>query len=297
MKKITVVTHSGPYHADDLFAAATLSLFLSAQGEKIEITRTRDESIIEAADYVIDVGGVYDEAHFRFDHHQSGGAGSRTNGVPYASFGLVWKFCGEKLCGSKMIAGQIDEKIVQAIDAHDNGFDIADPKIKGVDHYTIQNFFYAFRPTWKEDTSMDAVFMELIELAKAILAREITRALDKEEAKAFVEKAYADAEDKRLIVLDGFWPWTDVIAEHKEPLYIVFKERSEDKWCARAVQENDQLFKNRKDFPLKWAGKRDAELATITGVSDAIFCHNKLFMVATHSKEGAIQLAKLALEA
>lgn len=295
MKKITIVTHSGSYHADDLFAVAALSLFLAP--EKIEVVRTRDPAIISKGDYVVDVGGVYDEKLHRFDHHQTGGAGVRANGIPYAAFGLVWKFFGEKLCGSKKIADAIDEKLVAPLDAHDNGFDITDSKIPNINPYLVQDFFYAFRPTWKEETSMDAVFMELIELAKTILAREIIRANDKEEAKAFVEKAYNDAEDKRLIVLDGFWPWTDVIAAHPEPLYVVFEDHAERKWCARAVTINDQSFRNRKDFPAKWAGKRNAELASITGVSDAMFCHNNLFIAVAHSKEGAIQLAKLALEA
>jgi uncharacterized UPF0160 family protein len=37
------------------------------------------------------------------------------------------------------------------------------------------------------------------------------------------------------------------------------------------------------------------ELAQVTGVADAVFCHNKLFMAVAKSKEGAIKLAELAL--
>lgn len=299
MKKTTIITHNGSYHADDLFAVAALSLFLSGEGQakdKVEIIRTRDADIIKGGDYVVDVGGIYDEAKFRFDHHQIGGAGTRDNGIPYASFGLVWKFCGEKLCDSKEIADSIDERLVAPIDANDSGVDIADFKFKGVSPYLIQDFFYAFRPTWKEDSSIDAVFVELVELAKALLAREIKRAVDRKEAEVFVEKAYEDSEDKRLIVLDQYWPWRDVILNYEEPLFIVFKERG-DNWCARAVPENDESFSNRKDFPLEWAGKRGKELADITGVPDAIFCHNKLFTAYAGSKEGAIELAKLAIEA
>ena len=41
MKKIIIATHSGSFHADDLFAVATLSLLLGK--ENIEVIRTRDE--------------------------------------------------------------------------------------------------------------------------------------------------------------------------------------------------------------------------------------------------------------
>lgn len=293
MNKVKVVTHNGSYHADDLFAVAALSLLISPN--EIELIRTREEAVIKTADYVVDVGSIYDEAKFRFDHHQEGGAGERANGIPYASFGLVWKFCGEKLCGSKEIADAIDRKLVAPIDANDNGFCISESKISDEGPYLIQDFFYAFRPTWKEDTSIDAVFAELLGLAKVLLVREIKRAKDEKEAGVFVENAYKTADDKRLIVLEQFRPWKDVLLHHPEPLFVVFKEKGEN-WCARAIPKNHNSFENRKDFPTSWAGKRDAALIEITGVPDAVFCHNKLFCAFALSREGAVALAKLALE-
>ena len=74
-----LITHNGSFHADDIFACATLSLMLEKAGEKFEVIRTRDEEIIKTGDYVFDVGGIYDENLNRFDHHQTGGAGIRGN--------------------------------------------------------------------------------------------------------------------------------------------------------------------------------------------------------------------------
>lgn len=34
------------------------------------VTRTRDYALLEAMDVVVDVGGVYDPATHRYDHHQ-----------------------------------------------------------------------------------------------------------------------------------------------------------------------------------------------------------------------------------
>ena len=39
----------------------------------------------------------------------------------------------------------------------------------------------------------------------------------------------------------------------------------------------------------------DEEFEKITGVEGAVFCHRTLFMAVAKSKEGAIKLAKLAL--
>ena len=48
----TIVTHDGSFHADDVFAVATLlKLFPDAN-----VIRTRDTSVIERADVVVDVG-------------------------------------------------------------------------------------------------------------------------------------------------------------------------------------------------------------------------------------------------
>ena len=105
-----LITHNGSFHADDIFACATLSLMLEKAGEKFEVIRTRDEEIIKTGDYVFDVGGIYDENLNRFDHHQIGGAGKRQGGIEYSSFGLVWKKFGEEICGSKEVALTIDKK-------------------------------------------------------------------------------------------------------------------------------------------------------------------------------------------
>ena len=57
-KKI-VITHDGNFHPDDVFAVATISLLNDG---KIKVIRSRDYSLYEKADYVLDTGDVYDPA-------------------------------------------------------------------------------------------------------------------------------------------------------------------------------------------------------------------------------------------
>lgn len=73
-KKLKIITHSGKFHADEVFATAVLEILLGK--DKVEIIRSRDNSVIDSGDYVVDVGGVYDPKTNRFDHHQEERAGN-----------------------------------------------------------------------------------------------------------------------------------------------------------------------------------------------------------------------------
>lgn len=294
-KTRTVVAHNGGFHSDDIFAVASLSLAFQKE-YRLKVIRTRDERIIRGADFVVDVGGVYSPARNRFDHHQKGGAGERKNSISYASFGLVWKKYSVKICGSKEIGDNIDRRIVQPVDAIDNGEEISKPVFKDIFPYTIDDFLVSFNPTWKEDgKDIDKIFLRVVDIATSILGREISRARQVLEAGKFVEKFYKKADDKRLIVFSKYFPFGKFLEKYKQPLFVVYPTDSNKNWAVRAVKSSKNSFKNRKDFPKSWAGKRDAELQKVTGVPDAIFCHNKRFLAVAGSKVGAIALAKLAL--
>lgn len=287
-----IVTHNDRFHADDVCAMATLRILL---GDTItEVLRTRDQDTIKNADIVFDVGHIYDPDTNRFDHHQSEGAGKRENGIPYASFGLVWKKYGKEICNSQEVADLIEKKLVQVIDAHDNGFIISDYKYPNIREYTISTICGIFGATWKEEDNYDKAFFEVVELVEKILRREIKIAQDKIEAIPFVERAYQDAEDKRIIILDGYYPWNDVLNKYKDVLFVVSPSKDGKQWRAESVQEEG--FINRKGFPPAWAGLRGADLEKVTGIPGSLFCHRAVFLAVGNTKEVAIKLAKIALE-
>lgn len=289
-KKKIIVTHDSTFHADDIFAIATL--FILYKGN-IKVIRTRDEKLIKSADIVCDVGGEYVKTNNRFDHHQIVGAGKRSNGIPYASFGLVWDKFGEELCGSPEVAKMIDEKLVQAIDANDNGVDLSITN-GPANPYFIQSAFYSFRPSWKEPQDYDSQFFKVVDIAKKILEREILKSKDSFDGEKFIYEIYQKSENKKLLIFDLKYPWEENTVKYSEPL-IVVAPRPDGRWKAEAVFKKIGGMERRISFPVSWAGNRDDELVQITGVSDAIFCHNGLFMVVAKSKEGAIALANKAL--
>lgn len=295
-KRKIIAVHNGSFHADDIFACTVIKL--AFKNRRFKIIRTRDEEIIQKADFVVDVGGIYDLEKNCFDHHQVGGAGKRDNGIPYASFGLVWKTFGEKICNSLEIAKNIDQFLVQPIDANDNGVDICKPIYPNLLPYRINEFFAAFFPTIFEKTNKNKVFLKMVTLAKKVLKREIKKNKDKIKIKRIIEKYYFKATDKRIVIIgepnvsrQDVW---ESLKNYSEPLFVIYQ--SGDSWNAVAMRENQTSYKNKKDFPLEWAGFRDEELQKISGIPDAIFCHNSLFLVGAKSKEGALQMAQKALE-
>ena len=291
-----LITHNGSFHADDIFACATLSILLEKKAETFEIIRTRDEDLIKNGDYVFDVGGIYDENSNRFDHHQKGGAGKRDNEVPYSSFGLVWKKFGEELCGSKESMQIVDIKLVAPIDAGDNGYDLINVKHE-IFPYLIQDVFSTFRPTSLENLDRDEQFKKALVWAKEILNREIKKANDQIEITKIIQNFYKNSTDKRLVVIDApkvsRYEIYDALQDFSEILYVVYGE--DEDWSVVAMRKDMNSFENRKDLPKTWGGLKVEELAKISRVNDALFCHNSLFLAVAKSKEGAIKLAEIAL--
>ncbi len=295
MKKL--VTHNGKYHPDEIFACAVLELVLDKQSIQYEIIRTRDEDVIKSSDYVFDVGGVYDPAINRYDHHQREGAGKRADGIPYASFGLAWKHFGMDLCPSQEIFDEVDLKIVSGIDAVDNGVSIATSLYENVGIVDFGDIGSSYMPSWKnsDNEAYDAGFFEMLSMAKGFLSRKISLLIDLKEAEILVEAAYQASEDKRLVILDEYYSGKEVLSLHPEPLFVMFPNTINGTWMVSTVRDDNSSFINRKDLPAEWAGLRDNDFAAVSGVPDAVFCHKGLFLMAAKSREGAIALAKKSL--
>lgn len=294
-KKKLIITHDSGYHADDVFACATLSIL---ENGNVKIVRTRNPEIIKKGDYVVDVGKEYDAKKNRFDHHQKEGAGKRQNGIPYASFGLVWKSFGSEVCGSEEVAEIIDQYLVQPIDATDNGVDIAKPIFSGLLPYRVNEVIGSFMPTWQEPfQNTEKAFYEALILAKKIIEREIVKTQSEIEANRCLGEAYEKSNDKRILILGKHYPMSDILSSIPEVLLIVRpRGESGESWSVKTVRKSSDSFENRKSLPASWGGLENESLQKITGVADAIFCHKGLFLAAAKSKEGAVKLAEIALK-
>lgn len=293
MSKIKIVTHNSKFHTDDIFAVATLMLVLGE--DNVEVIRSRDPEVIKTGDYVVDVGLVHDHDLHRYDHHQEGGAGKRDNGVPYASFGLVWKHFGEQICGNTDLANRIDQLLVQPIDAGDNGVKTFNKTIDGVNPYTIGAFLDTYNPSWKnEDNIRIKEFLIAVSHAKDLLKRIIVKEKDYFEADKLVVDLYNMAEDKRLIVMDKYLPSNETLCRFPEPLFTVYPQ-GDGKWVIKGLKCDEESFDYRKYLPKSWSGKNGEELEKISGVVGANSCHNALFIATAKTKEAVFKMAEIAL--
>ncbi|HEV7424421.1 MAG TPA: MYG1 family protein, partial [Candidatus Paceibacterota bacterium] len=153
-------------------------------------------------------------------------------------------------------------------------------------------------PTWLEDLALtDEFFKNNIGMAKQILKREIRHVQDKVKAEVLILEAYKNSKDKRLLTFDINCPLGDILKSLPEVLFAVYPRRHDGLWTVTAISDQGtKTFINRKDLPSAWGGLRDEELQKVTGVNDAVFCHQGLYMAVAKSKEGAIKLAQIAVE-
>jgi uncharacterized UPF0160 family protein len=288
MNDKTIVTHNGNFHADDVFSIAALKIIFPS----FKLVRTRNIDVIASADIVIDVGGEYDADAGRFDHHQRGGAGARENGIPYSSFGLIWMKYGLQICqGNQEVSNAVDAGLVSTIDAIDCGH------VKGVpEGISLSQTISMFNPTWQEDSQFDRCFDEAVDFASRVLSRFIAAANGGISAKSLVTEAINNAQDPRVIVLQTYIPWKKTVhALSEEALYVIYPSET-GQWRIQAVPVEPGSFEDRKPLPEAWAGLSDNALQEVTGIDDAMFCHNGLFIAGTKSFEGTMKMASIALK-
>jgi uncharacterized UPF0160 family protein len=291
---MVIATHDGSFHADEVFAVAALGLL----GEPVEVVRTRDPGSLAAADLRVDVGFRDDARAGDFDHHQRGFDAVRANGVRYASFGLVWREFGVRVCdGDAEVATAIDETLVQTVDANDTGQRLTEPLVDGARPFSISAVIGGFNASWDEQLSPDeerARFDAAVDLARGILAREIAVAASGRRAERIVRAAIAAAPDPRVVELPVNAPWKRVLVpETADALFVIYPKRQG--FGLEAVPGALGSFENRRDLPAAWGGLEGPDLVAVTGVEDALFCHAKRFLVVAASHDGITRLAELAL--
>lgn len=310
-----IATHSGSFHADDVFGVAVLAALFPDN----RIVRTRDNGEIAKADFAVDVGGSWDAAQGRFDHHQRGFDGARVDALGaraegYASAGLVWREYGRDYVRQvaqgmgrelseeeeKQIAGDVDTSLVRYLDLVDTGAANVAPGAFGLSSQVA-----LLNSNWLEEQDLDAVaqaslqlqrFDEARALVKRHLDRFVLRTIGQLLAAGKVRQAPRQFDGRVLVLEDGGMPWTRVVVEEMpQVLLVAYPDSEGGRWQVRTVPKEQGSFDSRLDLPEAWAGLRDAELAAASGVPDAAFCHLNLFIAVARSKQGALRLAELAL--
>jgi len=296
-----LVTHSGGFHADEVFSTVILTrLFPEAR-----LVRSRKPADIAAGPdrIVYDVGGAYDPEARIFDHHQRG-APLREDGRPLSSFGLIWRHFGRDYLAAlgvpeahrDHVHASFDGSFVLPVDLVDNG--VVSPGEAGpLAAMTLPGLIETLKPVF-DDLDPEAEtrgFEAAVAIARSFVEARVARSAAKLRAEALAEEAIAKAGTGRVLELPLGMPFRPaVIKAGADHLWFVVTPRAEE-WTLGGIRLNDEGFALRADLPAAWAGLNGADLEAASGVPGAIFCHNGRFIAAAKTREAIMAMADLAV--
>ena len=280
IQNATAFTHSGKFHADDVFSSALL-LYLNP-----EITITRGNRVPENFD-----GIVFDIGRGKYDHHQKDSR-IRENGVPYAAFGLLWEELGAEILGEEL-AQKFDEAFVQPLDNNDNTGEKNE----------LATLIGNFNPTWDAVGNNDEAFFQAVSVAGMILENKFERYKGNERADKRVEEiynkhqqAFRDREkhrdDARILILPEFVPCQKFLSE-TQIAFVIFPS-NRGGYCIQP-QKKEYSMNYKCNFPTEWLGLENEELQAATGLKTAGFCHKGGFLMTAGELADAVQACKISM--
>jgi uncharacterized UPF0160 family protein len=277
---LTVATHSGPFHADDVLACALLRVFVDAEAT---VTRTREPEVIDQADVVVDVGGRYEPEAGRFDHHQAAYEG------PFSSAGMILAWLADTDRVGPALAERLRREMVDYVDDVDNGRRSPDPQVP-----CFPLLVQALNQPASSMEEFDAAFAGAVDLADACV-RGMVAAQNAEDraARVVIEKMqWAEEVGSNLILLDEYVRWKPAYFANggeTHPTEFVIHPGPDGSWRAGAIPPTQTSFAQKVSLPLAWAGLTDAALEAVTGVAGARFCHKNRFITVFSTRDGLLE--------
>jgi len=322
----TIGTHSGTFQCDE--ALGVWMLRQLPQWREAKLVRSRDLAVLQPLDIVIDVGGVYDPAALRFDHHQRGFSETfdtcKFKRTKLSATGLVYKHFGKdvlramyprELADSRWLDaayGKLYGDMIEGVDAVDNGIEIADV-MRYREGTSLSSRVARLNPRWNEQNVDAADEDARFEDASAMTGGEFKEQLAAIvegwlPARDLVEKALLQRQSvspstAQVVCFEsGGMPWKGHLYELERlhgvmPLIkFVLYEDGSGMWRVQAVTVEGTAFTNRLSLPEAWRGLRDAALSAASGIVDCKFCHAGGFIGGHANREGALAMAHAAIK-
>ncbi|KAI0389536.1 putative UPF0160 protein C27H6.8 [Xylariaceae sp. FL0594] len=256
---IAIGTHNGHFHADEALAVHMLRQLPTYA--TASLIRTRDPAMLATCHTVVDVGGEYDPAQNRYDHHQ------RTFNTTFpsrptklSSAGLVYLHFGKALVAQRLNQAEDSEEVgvvwrklyesfIEALDAHDNGISAYDAdalRAAGIEKrfsdggFGLGALVGRLNPNWNDVLPSDPLEAQAAEDARFEAAsRRIGEEFDRDlayytsawlPARAIVQEAYAKRKEfdpqGRVMVFEGqSVPWKDHLYTLEEEQNVEEKDK------------------------------------------------------------------------
>ncbi|MCB1085073.1 MAG: MYG1 family protein [Chlamydiia bacterium] len=286
IKRRSFGTHDGSFHADEVTACGLLLLFDLIDRDKI--VRSRDLKKLNSCEFVCDVGGKYDPAIKRFDHHQTEYKGE------LSSAGMILRFLKEQKVLSDSFFRYFNGSLVMGVDAVDTGRATPQPG-----HCSFSSIIANFVPA-RHDMAievMDEAFFEALSFTLGHLTRlkvkfeyiqeckeKVKREMDKQTEVLYFEES--------MPLIENFF---DLGGEDHPAKFIVMPTGKQ--WKLRGIPPTyDRRMEVRLPLPQEWAGLIDQELKDKTGINGAVFCHKGRFISVWETKEDALKALERVLK-
>lgn len=309
---LRVVTHNGPFHADDVLAVALLKTFVR---KDLEILRTRDESEFKG-NFVVDVGGKHDPENFLFDHHQFRRPADRARSrfmpkVPLSSAGMVLEWVVDQGLVTAEVGEVVYRELVASVDLHDNGE--AGAPDEGLPHgASLSAAISRMNPNWDEEKDFDGAFKKAVAFANNIVQDAVNSARATVKARSLVSAAIAKNEDPDILVMEIAVPGArEILVEQGAGHKLIVHPSDFGGWMVMTVPPTlERAFEQRVSLPAEWAGLRGSalneklaeagiDLGTLaegtTSNPTSVFCHTGRFCGGHGTREAAIAMAKVVV--
>lgn len=319
-------THDGTFHCDEALGCFLLKLL--PRYKDAEIVRSRDQSILDTCDIVIDVGHKYDPSTHRYDHHMSYFKESISTvikkpgydcTIKLSSAGLVYCHFGHEIL-RELVPKEISDEdvenifkriyntLIKEVDAIDNGI----PPKEGELLYTIVTDLSSRvdrlnSPINQENVNPDEQFAKAVALAGEEFLYFVHHSVNvwlpaKSYVKDCLMKRFEVDPSGEIMILENYVNALHHLFTLEEELnikptlkYIIFGEGNKD-YRIRAVPICYGNMALRIPLPEPWRGRNGEELSKVCGVEGAIFVHAAGFIGGHKTKEGALAMACKSLE-
>ncbi|CAH1983347.1 unnamed protein product [Acanthoscelides obtectus] len=252
----TIGTHSGVFHCDEALACYMLKQL--DEYKDADIIRTRDPTVLDTCDIVVDVGGEYSPKRNRYDHHQKSFEDTLSTVRPdlaknklirLSSAGLVYAHFGLEVISSILKKNTINrsseclsriylyiyEGFVEELDAIDNGIPMYS---EGKPRYRINTHLSArvhrLNPEWNspEQEPTDKLFMKAVGMVGEEFTERVLEAANvwwpaREIVRNAIEKRHEVHKGGEIILLEERCPWKDHLLSLEEEMGIA----GEIKFC------------------------------------------------------------------
>jgi uncharacterized UPF0160 family protein len=322
-KTITIQTHDKRFHADDVGAVSLLTSYYNHLGYEVNVIRSRNKDLMENSDILVDVGEIYSPETGRYDHHQTSCDEIFKFGcvIPLSSIGMVWKHYGKKILELYLdsihdslpekinYSDHLDEihskvyfKIIQEIDAHDNGI----ASIKGGsriywEDLHLSSIINSYNGSDINDPERQMqCFSRAVNIFGDIFENKLRDIIQKYfqtiSSFSLVKKAIDGVpEDQEYLIINDSVPGVYKCLNKLDPEYrfkfVIFCE--EDSVTVKTRSRKENIYK-----PIVPLLSRDSLYNCLSDDerNDVIFVHKALFIGKTKTLEVAIKMVKLALE-